>query len=174
MIKSSHFLHTAGILPPPSSPSAASHPTVTWSHLLSFLVFGSREKSCKHHNVLVLQIFFPSHINRGFIRKRWVKGREVKRFAAVLIKLLVWDFSSKSATNWDRICRHRLSTNHLKDPLPSPAVPTLWAHIWADIWCHCFPFSALQLLWVLQGREEALKSEAMRFCQVWNAVSQRG
>lgn len=102
MIKSSHFLHTAGIFLPTSSLSASPHPTVTWPHLLSFLVFGSREKLCKHQNILGLQIFFLLFpINHGFIRKRWIKGKEVKRFVEVLIKLLLWNFSSKSATNLD-------------------------------------------------------------------------
>lgn len=101
MIKSSHFPHRARIFLPTSS---ASHPTVTPPHLLSLLVFGPREKLCKHRNILVLQIFFLlSHVHHGFIRKRWVKGMGVRRFVAVLIKLLVWNFSSKHVTNWDRI-----------------------------------------------------------------------
>lgn len=176
MRKSSLFLHTAGIFLPTSSLSASSHPTVTWPHLFIFLVFGSREKLCKYQNILVLQLFFLlSHIHHGFTRKRWVKGVEVKRFAAVLIKLLLWNFSSNSVTNWDRIfpgfgdTRHSLNKNHLKDPFLSPPL-----ELWADVWCHCSPFSILELLWVLQGAEEAVKSEAMRFCQVWNAISQKG
>lgn len=66
---------------------------------------------------------------------------------------------------------------HQAQPTYEASYFHLSIHFWkstADIFHCCFPFSARQLLWLPQGSDATVKFQSMRFCQVWNTISQKG